>query len=130
MSRSSRAPIVGQAIAPPQSDIEIRVLRPEELDDLQWAQSRASERPEKDRLAGVVEAGDDERRHAAACADMVLPGGKEIEPLIGVASERPASRRRQNGSADIMSSNTSTRATLPTLRGLAGVRPVSVEGVA
>ena len=70
-------------VAAPQSEIEIGVLGTEEFDDAERPHLLAPERPDEDRLAGGVETGDDERRDSGVAADVALPGGEQIEALVG-----------------------------------------------
>jgi hypothetical protein len=70
-------------VAAPKSEIEIGVLGTQELDDAERSHLLATERPDEDRLAGGVEAGDDERRDPALAPDVALPGGEQIEALVG-----------------------------------------------
>src|SRR5258708_17768137 len=60
----------------------------------------AAEWPQEQRLAGGIEAGDDERDDAVLGAGMALPGGQQIEALIGggpgaVSLERAPERLRR-----------------------------------
>ena len=70
-------------IPTPPANVEIRVLRSEKLYDVQRPAAGAAERPKERRLAFVTEADDDERRDAVARPDMLLPGGEEVEALVG-----------------------------------------------
>src|SRR3984893_15096753 len=72
-----------ESLAPPQSGIEIGMLGPEEAHQRQWAFFHPAQWPQKKRLAGAIESNDDQGRYAGPRAHVVLPGGKEIEPLIG-----------------------------------------------
>ena len=59
------------------------MLRAEEAQEREEAFLRPSERPEKERLAGVIEPGDDEWRYPGCGAHMALPGGQQVEALVG-----------------------------------------------
>ncbi len=71
------------AVAPPKADVEVRVLRSQELHARDRARLAAAERPQQQWLAVVVEAGDDERCHAQARTDVPLPGREQVEALVG-----------------------------------------------
>ena len=73
------------------------MLGAEEAGDPKRPHLPAAERPQEQRPTGEIEPDDDERHDAAAGADMVLPGGQQIEALIGggpriVAFERAPER--------------------------------------
>src|SRR6516165_9082062 len=70
-------------VAPPQPDVEVGMFRAEKAREPQRTLARAPERPQKERLPAGVESGDDAGLNARAFSHMALPGGEQVEALIG-----------------------------------------------